>query len=56
MNIQAKVALDKEKYPERYCKTSRCLWRVVFYDPTTRELIPAKDCKDGYCPRHKKGE
>ena len=28
MNIQAKVALDKERHPERYCATKRCLWRT----------------------------
>ena len=36
MNIQAKVALDKERHPERYCPTRRCLWRTG----------------GGHCPRH----
>ena len=27
MYIQAKVALDKERHPERYCPVRRCLWR-----------------------------
>ncbi len=37
MNIQAKVALDKERHPERYCPVRRCLWRTG----------------DGsHCPRH----
>ncbi len=36
MNIQAKVALDKERHPERYCPARRCLWRTG----------------GGYCPRH----
>lgn len=34
----ALVALDKEKNPQKYCPTRKCLWRT----------------KDGsYCPRHK---
>lgn len=40
MNIQAKVALDKEKHPERFCPTPRCLWRT----------------DGGHCPRHAKRE
>ena len=28
MNIQAQVALDKERHPERYCPARRCLWRT----------------------------
>jgi hypothetical protein len=36
MNIQAKVALDKERHPERYCPARRCLWRTG----------------GGHCPRH----
>lgn len=36
MTIQAKVALDKERHPERYCPHKRCLWRT----------------DGGYCPRH----
>jgi hypothetical protein len=52
MNIQAKVALDKEKHPERFCKVSRCLWRVLVCHPMTREMVPALNCEGGYCPRH----
>jgi hypothetical protein len=52
MNIQAKVALDKEKHSERFCKANRCLWRVLVCHPMTREMVPAPNCKDGYCPRH----
>jgi len=37
MNVQAKVALDKQKRPERFCPHQRCLWRT----------------NGGYCPRHK---
>jgi hypothetical protein len=32
----AKVALDKEKHPERFCPVKRCLWRTG----------------GGFCPRH----
>lgn len=53
MNIQAKVALDKEKHPERFCKQYRCLWRTMVCHPTTREMVPASGCADGWCPRHK---
>jgi hypothetical protein len=59
MNVQAKVALDKQKHPERFCKVDRCLWRVlVFPRPgidavaETRVRIPAPGCDGGYCPRH----
>lgn len=40
MNIQAKVALDKQKHPERFCPTPRCLWRT----------------DGSHCPRHAKRE
>jgi hypothetical protein len=53
MNIQAKVAQDKEKHPERFCRVSRCLWKVLVCDPMTREMATAKGCEGGYCPRHK---
>lgn len=52
MNIQAKIAVDKEKHPERFCKADRCLWRVLVCDRWTREMVPALDCVDGLCPRH----
>lgn len=52
MNIQAKVALDKEKHPERFCKTPRCLWRVVKLDHATQTFSPLENCPEGYCPRH----
>jgi hypothetical protein len=52
MNIQAKVARDKEKHPERFCKHARCLWRVLICDRMTREMVSAPNCKAGYCPRH----
>jgi hypothetical protein len=56
MNIQAKVALDKEKHPERFCKQNRCLWRVLVCHPMTREMVPAKGCQSGWCPRHTRAE
>jgi hypothetical protein len=36
MNTAAKVAQNKEKHPEHYCPTHRCLWRTG----------------GGHCPRH----
>lgn len=53
MNIQAKVAIDKVKNPERFCPVYRCLWRTLVCHPMTREMVPAKNCQKGYCPRHK---
>lgn len=53
MNTQAKVALDKEKHPERYCKAKRCLWKVVQLDHAAQTYSPRPDCPDGYCPRHR---
>ena len=41
MRIAAKVRLEKEAHPERFCRDARCLWRVV-----TR-LGPNP------CPRHR---
>jgi hypothetical protein len=53
MNIQAKVALDKEKHPEHFCKVWRCLWRTMGCHPMTREMVIKEGCENGYCPRHK---
>jgi len=62
MNIQAKVALDKEKHPDRYCPVNRCLWRTVQLKTVGTEMrdgVNVKmeyeskaDCPGGYCPRH----
>ena len=52
MSTQAKVALHKSQHPEWYCSVPHCLWRTVVSIPTTGEMKPAKDCVDGYCPRH----
>jgi len=53
MNIQAKVAIDKQKHPERFCPVRRCLWRTAVCDPMTRQMKPAENCVGGYCPRHR---
>lgn len=29
MRIAAKVRLEKEAHPERFCRVKSCLWRVV---------------------------
>jgi hypothetical protein len=52
MSTAAKVAIHKREHPEYYCRVPRCLWRTVVCDPITREMKPAKNCVDGYCPRH----
>ena len=48
MNIQAKVAVDKEKHPERFCPVRRCLWRTAKLDHASQTYSGG-----GYCPRHK---
>jgi hypothetical protein len=53
MHIQAKVAIHKEKHPECYCPVPRCLWRTMVCDPMTRQMKPAANCVNGYCPRHR---
>lgn len=47
MNIQAKVAMDKEKHPERYCPTNNCLWKTAKLNHATQQHEGG-----GYCPRH----
>jgi len=54
MNIQAKVALDKQRHPERFCRAQRCLRRVIKLDHATQTFTARPDCPGGYCPRHKK--
>ena len=57
MNIQAQVAMDKEKHPERYCPYPRCLWKVVQLDPSPAQTYsPRPDCPNGRCPRHQLSE
>ncbi len=36
MNIQAKVAVEKEKHPERFCPVKRCLWKTAKLDHATQ--------------------
>jgi len=54
MNVQAKVALDKEKHPERFCPVKRCLWKVMQLDHGKQTYSLRADCLTGYCPRHKR--
>src|SRR6266478_9052392 len=52
-NIYAKVALDKQKHPERFCRREKCLWKVVGFDHATQKYFPLSDCPNGFCPRHR---
>lgn len=45
MRIAAKVRLEKERYPERFCADKRCLWRVVHWRGVTVKRITP-------CPKH----
>lgn len=47
MHIQAKVALDKQKHPERFCPVYRCLWKTAKLNHATQQHEGG-----GYCPRH----
>lgn len=55
MNIPAKVAIAKQKHPERFCLVHQCLWRVVKLDHETQTFSLRPDCPGGYCPRHAAG-
>jgi hypothetical protein len=48
MNIQAKVAIDKQKHPERYCPAPRCLWKTAKLNHKTQVHEGG-----GYCPHHR---
>lgn len=52
MNVQAKVALDKEKHPERFCPAPRCLWRTTKLNDDRKTYSFRDSCPGGYCPRH----
>jgi hypothetical protein len=52
MNIQAKVAIDKQKHPERFCPVPMCLWKVVRLEHDTQAYFPRNDSPGGYCPSH----
>ena len=47
MTIQAKVALEKQSHPERFCPFPRCLWRTAKLNHRTGDRE-----RGGYCPRH----
>jgi hypothetical protein len=49
MNINARVAEDKRKHPERFCPALRCLWRTAKLDHATQTYT-----RGGYCPRHRR--
>jgi len=48
MNINARVAEDKRKHPERFCPAPQCLWRTAKLDDATQTCSGG-----GYCPRHR---
>jgi hypothetical protein len=54
-STQVKVALDKQKHPERFCPVRRCLWKVVKLDHRTQTYSLRPDCPGGYCQRHGSG-
>jgi hypothetical protein len=47
MNTQVKVAMEKEKHPERFCPKPGCLWKTGKLDHATQTFSLG-----GYCPRH----
>jgi hypothetical protein len=47
MNTQAKVAIEKQSHPERFCPHPRCLWRTAKLNHETQ-----KHEGGGFCPRH----
>ena len=51
MNIQAKVAIDKQKHPERFCPAPHCLWKTAKLNHKTQVHEGG-----GHCPRHRTGE
>lgn len=52
MNIQAKVVLDKQQHPERFCPVPRCLWKTAQLDHGAQTYSTRSNCPGGYCPRH----
>jgi hypothetical protein len=49
MTVNAKIALEKQKHPERFCREPRCLWRTAKLNHET-----GKREGGGYCPRHRR--
>lgn len=47
MNIQAKVAINKQKHPERFCPVPRCLWKTAKLNHKTQLHEGG-----GHCPHH----
>ena len=47
MNINAKVAMDKQKHPARFCPVKGCLWKTAKLNHETQQHEGG-----GYCPRH----
>lgn len=48
MGIQAKVAQDKEREPEKFCPVRRCLWRTGDGSRCPRHAVtPAPPVDDG---------
>lgn len=48
MNINAKVGIEKQEHPERFCPQKGCLWRTAKLNHETQQHEGG-----GYCPRHK---
>ena len=49
MTVNAKIALEKQEHPERFCPEPRCLWRTAKLNHET-----GKREGGGYCPRHRR--
>lgn len=49
MRIAAKVALDKQANPDKYCPTPRCLWKLTGNNQTCPRhgVKVIKDTRDG---------
>ena len=54
MNVNAKVAAHKTKYPEAYCSHRHCLWRTALLNHETQQYERDARYPDGRCPRHEK--
>jgi hypothetical protein len=52
MNVQAKVAIEKQEHPERYCPVKRCLWKTSVPNDNGNGYHVHPSYPDGYCPRH----
>jgi len=48
MSTLAKVALEKQSHPERFCPFPRCPWRTAKLNHRTGDR--ERGC---YCPRHR---